>query len=215
MIAPQTAEYSLLESVLANYKAEGYEVFVNPSDAILPPLEKNYRPDAVAIRLDKKIAIEVARSGQERIDRMYHLRGRFLHQDNWELVVLYVTPGTSVEKIDVVPRDAIDRTTQAVIELRNAGQQTAALMMGWSALEAIARALLPEQLARPQPSSKLIEVLAAEGYLTPSEADTLRIVAPVRNAAAHGRLDTTVEPKELDALVSALETLAEFLPKSV
>jgi uncharacterized protein YutE (UPF0331/DUF86 family) len=213
MIAPQTAEYSLLESVLANYKAEGYEVFVNPSDAILPPLEKNYRPDAVAIRPDKKIAIEVVRSGREITDRMYHLRGRF-SQDNWELIVLYMSPGASVEQIDVAPRKAIDRATQAVIELRDAGQQTAALMVGWSALEAIARALLPDRLARPQPAAKLIEVLASEGYLTPSEADTLRTLATVRNAAAHGRLDAAVEPKELNALVSALGTLAEFVPKN-
>jgi hypothetical protein len=208
----EATERALLEAVAARYKAEGFDVFVEPSHALLPPFMQDYRPDAVAIGPEKKIAIEIARERSD--DKLRRLRERFSGHDDWEFVVLYVTPGAGTDRMEAAPLDAIKRTVQSVTELRSAGQPTAALVLGWSALEATARALLPDRLARPQPPASLIEVLAGEGYITPSKADSLRIAAAVRNEAAHGQLDVAVESKHLDALLDALRTLASFLPKN-
>ena len=49
----------LLESLLPHYQAEGFEAFLNPAASILPPFMQEYRPDAVALRPDRKMAIEV------------------------------------------------------------------------------------------------------------------------------------------------------------
>jgi hypothetical protein len=209
----ETTEYALLESVIANYRADGFDVFLDPPETILPPIEKGYRPDAVAIRPDKKIAIEVVRPGEPTSDRVNHLRGRFSSDNNWELQILYVSPGTSVQQLKVAPLDVIERGSEAVMELRKAGHPAAALVMAWSVLEAVARALLPERLSRPQPPAKLIETLASEGYVTPSEADTLRTAAALRNEAAHGRPDAAIAPVQLDAIAAVLRTLVGLLPK--
>jgi hypothetical protein len=213
MSISQTTERALLEAVAARYKAEGFDVFVEPSQALLPPFMQEYRPDAVAIG-KKKVAIEIAGAGERSADKLKRLHERFSGHDDWEFVVLYVAPGAGTERMEVAPVDAIKRALQSVTDLRSAGQPMAALVLGWSALEATARALLPDRLARPQPPASLIEALAGEGYITPSEADSLRIAAGVRNDAAHGQLDVVVESKHLDALLAALRTLASFLPKN-
>jgi hypothetical protein len=214
MSIAETTERALLEVVTARYKAEGFDVFVEPSQALLPPFMQEYRPDAVAIGPGKKVAIEIARAGERSADKLKRLHERFSGHDDWEFVVLYVTPGAGTERMEVAPVDAIRRAIQSVTDLRSAGQPTAALVLGWSALEATARALMPDRLARPQPPASLIEVLAGEGYITPSEADSLRIAAGARNDAAHGQLDVAVESKHLDALLAALRSLASFLPKN-
>jgi uncharacterized protein YutE (UPF0331/DUF86 family) len=211
----EARDSALLETVLARYEADGFDVFVHPARSVLPPFMQEYRPDAVAIGPDKKIAFEIVRSNETSADRLGRLRERFSGQQGWELIVLYVSPNSSTPEIEVATRRAIDSTTGQVVELRDAGQHTAALLIGWAALEAIARALMPQQLARPQPPAKLLEALASEGYLTPREADILRAAASVRNAAAHGRLGVAVDRKQLDALVSALRTLTKLLPKHV
>jgi hypothetical protein len=214
MSIAETTERALLEAVAARYKADGFDVFVEPSQALLPPFMQEYRPDAVAIGPGKKVAIEIARAGERSADKLKRLHERFSGHDDWEFVVLYVTPGAGTERMEVAPVDAIKRAIQSVTDLRSAGQPMAALVLGWSALDGTARALLPDRLARPQPPASLIEVLAGEGYITPSEADSLRIAAGVRNEAAHGQLDVAVEAKHLDGLLAALRTLASFLPKN-
>jgi uncharacterized protein YutE (UPF0331/DUF86 family) len=213
MLTTDTVERSLLDAATARYRADGFEVFIEPSPAILPPFMQDNRPDAIAIGPGKKIAIEVARSGGAAGERVKRLQERFVQHQDWELVVLYVSPGASAERLETASRDDINRAVQEVIDLRSIGRQMAALVMGWSALEAIARALLPNQLSRPQPPAKLLETLASRGYLTPSETDTLRAAARLRNAAAHGQLNTAVALEELDALISTLQTLIGFLPK--
>ena len=52
----------VIESLLPRYEAEGFDVYVNPSPSILPPFMQTYRPDAIALKKDKKIAIEVVGS---------------------------------------------------------------------------------------------------------------------------------------------------------
>jgi hypothetical protein len=213
MSAAETTERSVLEAVMAHYKAEGFDFFVRPSPALLPAFMKGYRPDAIAIRPDKKIAIEVTRPGGPG-ERAKGLQERFSGQDDWEFVVFYAPPGAGVERIKAASREAIAHGIQAAIELRDTGKPAAALVMAWSALEAIGRVLLPDRLARPQPPASLIEILASEGYITPSEAKKLRDAAVTENAVAHGQLGTDVKRRELDALIAVLHTLTALLPEN-
>jgi hypothetical protein len=203
----------LLDAVLARYKADGFEVFVHPSDAVLPPFLKGCRPDAVAIGPHKRIAIEIARSNapSEKISRMEEI---FTKHNDWEFVVLYISPSSSTETLKTSSRSAIKAAAKQVVQLRDGGHDAAALVIGWSALEAIARVLLADRLARPQPPEHLVEILASDGYLTPDEADSLRSAAAARNAVAHGQLDAQIDPAQLDALISAVRTLVAPLPKN-
>jgi len=80
-------------------------------------------------------------------------------------------------------------------------------MMAWAAFEAAGRALLPQSLARPQSANQLIEVLASEGAMTPSEADSLRNAIGLRNAATHGQFSVPITEEEVDQVAAAAKLI--------
>lgn len=211
MSTAQTSEATLLEAVVAGYKARGFEVYVHPSSQILPGFVLPYQLDAVAIKPNQKIAIEITRSAEASAERINRLKEAFAGHPDWTLNV-YHFGDISVDKdIEAPTLRRIEDAINEVEELRQSGRLQAALVMGWAILEGIARSLLPDQLGRPQPPRTLIETLASNGLLTPQEADTLRSIAAVRNATAHGQLDAVIEPERLEALVGALRTLFALL----
>jgi uncharacterized protein YutE (UPF0331/DUF86 family) len=203
----------LLESLLPQYQAEGFEVFLNPSPSILPPFMQEYRPDAVALRPDRKIAIEVVRPSETSSRKVQDLKSLFAPHSDWELRVFYVSSSASEKTLDIVSREAIRSSIERVRALKSAGHLLPALIMAWATLEGVGRALLPEPLKRPQTPRRLVEVLAQAGYVTPEEADLLRAAISLRNEAVHGRVDLTVDEKQLDRFVEVLETLISFLPE--
>jgi uncharacterized protein YutE (UPF0331/DUF86 family) len=204
-------ESDLLEAVLNRYEAEGFEVYTQPSASVLPAFMKGFRPDAIAVKGPKKIAFEIkySSSGSATLKEIQKL---FSEHPDWELNVLYLSPRASTA-LSTISRNAIAQTITEVEQLRLAGQYSAALMLGWSALEATARSILPERLDRPQPPGSLVEALANEGLLTPSEAPIVRRIASTRNAVAHGQLYPNPAPKRIDELISVLHTLSDMLPR--
>jgi uncharacterized protein YutE (UPF0331/DUF86 family) len=208
MSTAETRERDFLENLLPQYEAEGFTVFLHPSSVMLPPFMERYHPDAVAIKSDKKIAIEVKRDRPSSKSNIKLISEIFAQHPEWELRVYYVPGRPQENTIEVPTLSAIEDSVQEVLKLRHAGHLTAALMLAWATLEAIGRALLPERLARPQPAGRLIEVLASEGLLTPSEADLLRRAVDVRNAATHGHLKQPVTVEDVDQLITAMRLLA-------
>jgi uncharacterized protein YutE (UPF0331/DUF86 family) len=207
-----SSEAEVMESLLPKYQAEGFDVYVNPSPSILPPFMQAYRPDAIALKKDKKIAIEVVGSNARSDHKIQTLQSLFADQSDWELRVFYASPVASSKSLEIVSTAAINESIQRVVDLKQAGHVLPALVMAWAALEAVGRALLPHQFQRPQTPARLVEVLGSEGYITPEEADKLRIASAVRNAVVHGQLDSTVDQKMLEKFVSVLKTLVKLLP---
>jgi hypothetical protein len=210
MSASETIETYVLENLVPRFVAEGFDVFVHPPPAILPSFMKSYRPDANALRGNKKIAIEVVQPGQGVNKKNEGLQEAIAQHSDWEFRVVYAAPLTA-ESIDVAPRSSIDRAVARVIELKTTGQNAPALVMAWATLEAVGRALLPEKFSRPQSPERLMEVLASEGFLTPNEADMLRPAISLRNATVHGGLDSAVDERLLDQFIAILRTLADFV----
>lgn len=213
MSTTETQEDVLLDNLLPRYRAEGFTVIVHPTSSFLPPFMGNYRPDAIALRADKKIAIEIKRDpGSSK--NMKGITERFAQHPDWELRVYYLS-GLSQER-DLQPpaRRAIEFAIKEVSELKESGHLTAAIVIAWATLEAIGRVLLPEELARPQPTARLVEVLASEGLVTQTEADTLRRAVEMRNAIVHGDLTSKVSSEDIDELLASLRLLTGLLPES-
>jgi uncharacterized protein YutE (UPF0331/DUF86 family) len=208
-----SSEAEVMESLLPRYRAEGFDVYVNPSPSILPPFMQAYRPDAVALKKDKKIAIEVVGSAARSDQKIKSLQSLFADQSDWELRVFYASPMAPNESLEIASVEAINESIQRVIDLKQSGHLLPALVMAWAAFEAVGRALLPHRFQRPQTPARLVEVLGSEGYITPEEADTLRLASAVRNAVVHGQLDLTVDQKMLETFVAILETLVRLLPR--
>jgi uncharacterized protein YutE (UPF0331/DUF86 family) len=210
----EVREFDILESIVPRFEAEGFEVFLNPSPSILPPFMQDYRPDAVALRHDKKIAIEVLGSPDHSKHKVRDLQSLFAPHRDWELRVFYVPASESGMAIDVASRKAILNSMQEVRELETNGHLRAALIMAWAALEALGRVLLPDQFRKSQTPARLIEVLASEGYLTPQEADKARAAIQLRNFAVHGGFDPVIDEKLVADFIAVLETVVRFLPKA-
>jgi uncharacterized protein YutE (UPF0331/DUF86 family) len=207
-----SSEAEVIESLLPTYQAEGFDVYVNPSPSILPPFMQSYRPDAIALKKDKKIAIEVVGSSGRSEQKIETLQSLFAGHADWELKVFYASPMSSNRLVEIASTPAINDSIQRVEDLTEAGHSLPSLVMAWATFEAVGRALLPEQFQRPQTPARLVEVLGAEGYITPEEADTLRTASAIRNAVVHGQLESKVDPKLLEGFVAILRTLARLLP---
>ena len=204
----EASESDVLQSLVPQYEAEGFDVYVNPSPSILPPFMKEHRPDAIALRPDKKIAIEVIRSEQASSHKMRRLQSLLSDHADWELRVFYISSMTNEKAIEIASASAIQSSIERTARLISDGYRVPALIMAWATLEAIGRALLPDQFRRPQTPARLVETLAAEGYLTPVEADQLRAAIPARNSAVHGSLAPDISDGQVNGIVAILRTLA-------
>jgi uncharacterized protein YutE (UPF0331/DUF86 family) len=211
-MSDRASEAALLDSVLPDLDAEGFEVFVHPSPPLLPAFMRDHSPDAIALREDKKLAIEVLYEGAAESRTLDKLREVLTEHKDWELRVYWISPSSVSKAIDRTSREIIEESIRTVQEIGAAGRPQPALLMAWAIFEAIGRAIFPDRLQRPQTPGRLIEVLAAEGQITPTEADQLRRFAESRNQLIHGGLGMAVSDADLERFVDILKTLCHFIP---
>src|SRR5258708_19705409 len=151
----------LLESVLPDLEAEGFEVFTHPSPPILPAFMRDHSPDAIALRSDKKLAIEVLREGAPSNRRLDRLRELFSEHKDWELRVYWVSPSNIRKAIEGVSEDVIEQSITAIEELAAAGRAKPALLMAWATFQPTTPPILPTTLPTPQPPARLAPMLAS------------------------------------------------------
>jgi hypothetical protein len=201
-------EAAVLETLRPQLEADGFEVFLHPSRSMLPPFLRTYQPDAIAIRGDKKIAIEVTSYGGQLEEKLENLRELFSERADWELRIAYAP--SRVPDISVPPREVIEEHLNRIPAAFDTVGPTASLLLAWSVFEAAARSLMQNDLGRPQAPARLLEVLASDGYIAPGEADVLRRLGRLRNEAAHGRLDVVLTRDDLAELVQITRTILEL-----
>lgn len=202
-----TPEADLLASLVPQLEAEGYDVYVHPSRSVLPSFMRHYVPDLIAFGAQKNVAIEIKRQSAATEESLARISALFEGQKDWDFRILYVSPNSTSRTLTAQPPRLIQEVVSEVHALVRGGHYRPALLLSWAAFEAVGRTLLERRLAKPQTPSRLIEVLAAEGYITPSEADELRLLAEKRNRLVHGGIDVEVSGEEVDRFVSLLQML--------
>jgi uncharacterized protein YutE (UPF0331/DUF86 family) len=202
---------AVLEDIVPELEAEGFEVITCPPRRRLPPFLQSYSPDAIARREDKNLAIEVLRKGAPSEKNLDRLRQLLAGHRDWELRVYWINPANTPEPIEPASAKDIAKSIELIEGLGRESLFAPALVMAWATLEGLGRALLPDRFPRPQTPGRLVEVLAGEGYVTPSEADRLRPLAKVRNQLIHGGLRARVGSKDIESFTSVLRTLLELL----
>ncbi len=202
-------ERVVLESVIPQLEADGYRVIVQPQAKILPEFMRGYRPDAVALRADKKIAIEVKSRAPLKADKLSSFEALFAAHPDWEFRILYAPPLRSdTEAYTTVPSaSTLEQMLDSISKAEKQFGPVPVLLTAWSVFEAAARALKPSEFERPQPSARLVEIMASEGYLTPKEADQARALGQIRNRAAHGDLSVPITDDELEEFVGVVRGL--------
>jgi REase_AHJR-like len=206
-VTETTSEAAILRAVLPELEAEGYEVFLQPNEVLLPEFFLGYRPDAVALSPKKNLAIEIARESPASRSKLQKLSSLLKDQPNWELRVFWVSPHNAKPDLSIQLTENVKASLREAQELWSGGHYGSSLLIGWATFEAICRILMPKAFARPQTPGRLIEVLANEGYATPDESDRLRPLAQLRNSFIHGSLDVRMDKNEIDFFLQFLAKL--------
>lgn len=209
-----TSEMEILSAVVPELEAQGYEVFLQPPDSVLPQFFRGFRPDAVALSDRKNLAIEIARETSVARQHLKELSSLIKGQPKWELRVFWVTPTSPKETLSVQPLANLTERVGEAKELLSERHYGSALLIGWATFEAICRALMPQRFTRPQTPARLIEVASSEGYVSPDEGDRLRSLAQLRNNFIHGNLDIPMDKEEIEFFIEILSRLEKSIKET-
>jgi uncharacterized protein YutE (UPF0331/DUF86 family) len=203
----EAIEAETLQKQVRKLEAEGYEVFVHPNKPLLPAFLGNFQPDAIARRADQNLIVEVLRQSPVASQKLERITTLLKDQENWELRLVWIEPTKTPARLPVQGVNEVDSRLAEIRELAHARHVEAGMLLAWATFEALARWLLTKEFERPQAPERLIEVLAGNGHLTPTEADQLRTLAEKRNRLIHGELGVRVSENELQNFMSVLDTI--------
>jgi uncharacterized protein YutE (UPF0331/DUF86 family) len=116
------------------------------------------------------------------------------------------------EPMPVPAEQDIRKRVAEMRELAAEGHLQPALLLGWSTMEGVARAVASDTFAKPQTPGRIIETLAMEGFITPTEADRVRPLVSKRNRLIHGQFDVGVGKDEIENFAMTIERLCELVP---
>lgn len=197
----------VLEAETRRLAQRGYTIYRGASGLVPPPLEM-FTPDAIAVGRDPKYLIEVVREGPETLEKLQALRHQIAKMPDWELLVV-LDRGVRSPELRPATMEQIKEALHSVQKVVSAGEAASGLLLSWGVFEALSRKLIPEEFARAQSPGRLIQILASEGYLIPSEERLLRRLAKARNAIIHGELSEGVGPAEVKEFAGILTGLLQ------
>ena len=209
MTANQT-ESRVLALLRNRYEGDGFAFIEHPEGADLPAFMQGYQPDALALGSDKSIAIEVKLRRDPATEKnLRAISERFKGQSLWEFRVVY---GDAVDEERIWAPTLVQ--VRAHIEeaetLLAQNHPRAALVLGWAAIEAIARTLSPDfPSTGSRTMRQAVELLEHLGRLRFREAQELRKLLPLRTKVVHGDFQTTVTAAEVEPVLRAARIALE------
>ncbi|WP_299438707.1 hypothetical protein [uncultured Rhodospira sp.] len=204
--------------VTARLKDEGYEVFTGRDGSLLPTFLANVRPDLIAMKAGRNLAIDikerrVARPGGVNLsERARQAQVALADHPEWEYQLVSVSPDSLDPDLTATDRRTVEDRLARIDSILRATGPDMALVSAWATLEAAARWRWPERLAQPQMPAHLVGLLASEGYLMLDEERRLREVQNLRNRVVHGDLEVTVSEADVAAVTHAVHLLLEHAP---
>jgi len=199
-----TIEREALDEMERRLTERGYVMQREPGAAALPAFLGRFRPDAIATGKTPNLLIEViAQTGSQEVDvtKVKQLQQLLNGQPDWRLEVVYArssSPSLEPASIEAIRQRFDDVRRLAVAD------PPAALVVGWSLLEALARILQPKHAERALDSATTVELLASLGYVDTSAAASLRAAGRVRNLVAHGDVSAVVGGADVEDLLGVV-----------
>ena len=167
-------EYESIEKLAAKYKRQGYDVVIHPSREQLPSVLRQFRPDLIARREDDKVVVEM-KSHQELFTErdLVPIAEQVAKLQGWRLelqVVGQTRQARQKTAAPLSPEDALRRLASAAALLKSKDQESA-LVVAWSAFEAVLRQMSwhADIPMSPWNAARAAKQLVAIGVLTRSD----------------------------------------------
>lgn len=197
-----TTEARVLRLVRRRYEKDGLTFIEHPATKDLPAFMQGYRPDALALGDKKSIAIEVkVRRNPTVEERLRALSERFKGQPDWELHVVYGDE-LDIEQISTSTIEQIAAYIAEAEKLAEENHDSASFLIGWAAIEALARAL-NQDFPKTGSTRQAVDMLEHLGRLSFEDAQKLRTLLPLRNMIAHGGFGAPVTAAEVEPVLRA------------
>jgi hypothetical protein len=215
MIIPkESPPRELLERIAENYRRRGFEVFVEPKGKALPEFLADTTPDIIANRGNEHLVIEVKRAPKT-VDpeQVAAISKRLAPHPGWRLVLMAPEPPYMGIDSDLITLDeeSIKQRFDEGSTLITQGHVEAALMLVWSATEALLRLIASRYKVKTDrlDTGALLRTLASEGLLDSDDLRQLNSTYQVRSAFAHGLRPSHVDTNELKRATNGLVNLSK------
>ncbi|QND73153.1 hypothetical protein [Tardiphaga robiniae] len=145
-------EAEILRTLRSRFEREGYTFVPHPTKDMVPAFLGGYQPDALALSDKKSLVIEIkSRRSPSGDSRLAQLAERVKAAPGWDLHIVYA--GDFSRPVYGKPsRNAVVELLNEVFDLYHKDLLRPALLMGWAALEAIARSAVLEEIPRLWPN---------------------------------------------------------------
>ena len=182
-----------LEAVAEQYRADGYEVILQPKPSELPDFLQRHAIDMIARRGDQQVVVEVKRRNDLRSEhQLAYLAGEVNSRPNWrfDLIVANGSPWPDEVMGETTEPDheRIHSMTDTAQRLLEQGEIEASCLVAGSAVEAALRDLAKRYgiALERMTLTYIVNALATEGILTSAEFQSISDAIRIRNAVAHG-----------------------------
>jgi REase_AHJR-like len=201
-----------LQEIASEYRAQGYDVRIEPGPKDVPAFLTGFRPDLIARGPHDSVVVEVkVGTTTAASERFRELAQMIRQQPGWRFSLVVIDPRSDEVAPSVQPllnRQAIADRLERANELRRAGIKDAAFLLFWVSIEALLRQLATREglpLERI-PSSALLKELFSLGILSREDLEVAQRAFAVRSALVHG-----FEATGLDQTTDAVARLAQQL----
>lgn len=205
--------HPLINAVAERYRADGYEVAIEPGPNAIPFDLGGYSPDLIARKDGITTIVEVRSEAQKlSFDQLRSLVEEVRRHEGWRSVLItgqdVLRPGSPSQDEDQFSWSEVETQVEDALRLMAAGAKKAGYLILWIAFERMLRAqarsiALPVDRLAP---AILIRQLYSQGELTISQFETALRCQEVRNRIAHGfrAPDLDASAKDLLSIVRDL-----------
>lgn len=192
------SEREFLEAIAQQYRADGYEVVVEPKSE-LPASLSGLHPDLLAKRGSERVVVGLKRRiANPNLRRLAEAVGR---EPGWRFDLVIYEPALEDPRRPI-KKERIKAALKDAERIAELNQLQIGLLAVSSAFEAAAMfALQKHGVERMPNAADLLKTLTSEGLITDAEYNILAEISRLRNRVAHGALEQPISREKFDTLL--------------
>lgn len=208
-----TREHERLRRAAREYKREGYEVVLQPSNDQIPPFLQGLQPDLIAYGRSENVVVEVkTRSSLKAAKELTAFAKIIEDQPGWRFDLILTNPKRRIGRPEhaVLPElNEIEKRLAIAQELVQKEMLNSAMLLAWSSVEGLLRWLSHHEAPglEGQDATRLLKELYALGVLTMQHYNQFQIAMTARHALVHGYSISALKPSDVTGLIEDAESL--------